>query len=195
MRARPGDPEDAAGEGALLAPEADAEVDAEIAFFVAPGVDAVGAGKGVGAGDEGEVGDGAHAADADLLGVGVDSHEGVTKFDDEVAVDGLPGVGASVDGDDAGLAVFEDGDFDCGFRRFAYMDIGCGIRGVGWGKANNAALLGARRCRRRGHALTRVVRRRRAPPARPASVYSSARMRRVLKVCVARRRAQYVFRL
>ena len=58
---RAGDPEDAAGEGALLAPEADAELDAEIAFFVAPGVDAVGAGKGVGAGDEGQMGDGALA--------------------------------------------------------------------------------------------------------------------------------------
>jgi hypothetical protein len=38
---RAGDPENAAGPGALLAPEADAELDALIAFFVAPGVDAV----------------------------------------------------------------------------------------------------------------------------------------------------------
>jgi hypothetical protein len=45
--ARPGDPEDAAGKGRLLAPEADAELDAEIAFFFAPGVDAVGAGQRV----------------------------------------------------------------------------------------------------------------------------------------------------
>jgi hypothetical protein len=52
MRAQARDPEDAAGEGALLAPETDSELDAEIAFFVAPGVDAVGAGKGMRAGDE-----------------------------------------------------------------------------------------------------------------------------------------------
>ena len=32
----------------MLAPEADAELDAEIAFFVAPGVDAVGGGEGMG---------------------------------------------------------------------------------------------------------------------------------------------------
>ena len=81
--ARPGDPEDAAGEGALLAPEADAELDAEVAFFVAPGVDAVGAGQRVRAGDQGEMGDGAHAADADLMGVGVDAHEGVGELDNE----------------------------------------------------------------------------------------------------------------
>ena len=49
MRARPGDPEDTAGEGALLAPEADAELDAEVAFFVAPGMDAVGAREGMSA--------------------------------------------------------------------------------------------------------------------------------------------------
>ena len=49
MRARPGDPENTAGECAFLASEADAELDAEIAFFVAPGVNAVGAGEGVSA--------------------------------------------------------------------------------------------------------------------------------------------------
>ena len=49
MRARPGDPENVAGEGGLLAPEADAELNAEIAFFVAPGVNAVGAGEGMSA--------------------------------------------------------------------------------------------------------------------------------------------------
>ncbi len=47
-----GDPEDAAGDGALLAPEADAKLDAEVTFFVAPGVDAVGTRKEVGASDE-----------------------------------------------------------------------------------------------------------------------------------------------
>ena len=118
---RPGDPEDAAGQGALLAPEANAELDAEITFLVAPGVDAVSAGERVGAGDEGEVGAGAYAADADLLGVGVDAHEGVGEVDDEVAVDGLTGVGAGVDGngvtrDVAGFAVFEDGDVGGGGR-------------------------------------------------------------------------------
>ncbi len=49
--ARPGDPEDAAGEGALLAPEADAELNTQIAFFVAPGMISVGAGYWMGTGD------------------------------------------------------------------------------------------------------------------------------------------------
>ena len=43
----------------------------------------------VGAGGDGQLGDGAHAQFADFGGVGVDAHEGIGELDDAGTVDGV----------------------------------------------------------------------------------------------------------